>query len=93
MTALDDLAHTLRAHAVTPGQRNTITTAHRRLIRQARAAGMRIHEIAALLGVAVTTVSKYSSDRQQERLDEYQRARHVRRRAAGECWWARKEAA
>jgi DNA-binding NarL/FixJ family response regulator len=77
----------LRQHAVVPGGRTVVTTTHRRLIRQARAAGMTIHQVAALLGLAVTTVSKYSCDRTQERLDEYQRQRYARRLAKEGRYW------
>lgn len=85
----------LAAHALTPGGRNVITTTHRRLIRQARAAGLRIREIAAALNVATTTVVKYSSDDAERRLAEYQRVRPMsdeererRRRRAYARWVA-----
>lgn len=74
----DNATHTihdaLRAHALPPGARNVITTTHRRLIRQARES-MTIKQVADHLGVAVTTISKYSSERAQAHFDEYQRSR------------------
>jgi IS30 family transposase len=75
--AAPDIATALRTHALQPGARNVITTTHRRLIRQARSARLPIREIASHLGVAVTTVSKYSSDRAQARFDDYQRHREL----------------
>lgn len=72
--AANTIHDALRAHALPTGARNVITTTHRRLIRQARES-MTIKQVAAHLGVAVTTVSKYSSDRAKEHFDEYQRHR------------------